>query len=411
MSKNEEEIEGQMALSSRRVFLQRVSVLGGMLALGGGSYLYGPKRSFAADPIKVGIATDITGPISWGGIPNANVAKMVIDDINAGGGLLGRPVQMLLEDTATNEALAVTKVRKLVTQDRVDVVFGGITSSMRNAIKDTIVNRGKTLYIYPQLYEGRECTPYLFCTGPTPAQQCDTFIPWLIKNGGKRFYLPSADYVWPHVLNEYARKVIQKHGGEVIGEEYFPVDHNEYGAVVNRIMSGKVNVVFNTTIPPGLAAFFKQLYEAGFLQKGGRLACVYYDEEVLNITPAHEIEGLASCLDYFRSVGDSGGTRIQEEYGKRYPGSVLFTAGSGATGMYRGLKLWEAAVKESKSVKREEVAASLDHAKIADGPGGGCEVVPGTRHLRMNMYTAVAKGGKFNVVEKSSGAVMPGECA
>ena len=73
---------------------------------------------------------------------------------------------MILEDTATNEQLAVTKVRKLVTQDKVDVVFGGITSSMRNAIKDTIVNRGKTLYIYPQLYEGKECTPYLFCTGP-----------------------------------------------------------------------------------------------------------------------------------------------------------------------------------------------------------------------------------------------------
>ena len=81
-------------------------------------------------------------------------------------GCSGVPLQMILEDTATNEALAVTRVRKLVTQDKVDVVLGGITSSMRNAIKDTIVNRGKTLYIYPQLYEGKECTPYLFCTGP-----------------------------------------------------------------------------------------------------------------------------------------------------------------------------------------------------------------------------------------------------
>jgi branched-chain amino acid transport system substrate-binding protein len=104
-----------------------------------------PKGAWAAEPIKVGIATDLTGPISWGGIPNANVAKMVIEEINKGGGLLGRPLQMILEDTATNEQLAVTKVRKLVTQDKVDVVFGGITSSMRNAIKDTIVNRGKTL--------------------------------------------------------------------------------------------------------------------------------------------------------------------------------------------------------------------------------------------------------------------------
>ena len=397
--------------ASRRLFLQRSSLLSGMVALGGGSYLLNPEGVWAADPIKVGIATDLTGPISWGGIPNSQVAKITIDQINKNGGLLGRPLQMILEDTATNEQLAVTKVRKLVTQDKVDVVFGGITSSMRNAIKDTIVNRGKTLYIYPQLYEGKECTPYLFCTGPTPAQQCDTFIPWLIKNGGKKFYLPSADYVWPHVLNEYAKKTIIKNGGEVIGEEYFPVDHNEYSATVNKIMSSGVNVVFNTTIPPGVAAFFKQLNEAGFQKRGGRLACVYYDENALGITPAHEIEGLASCLDYFRAVNDPFGNQLQAEYAKQYGEKALFTAGSGSTGMYRGIKLWEAAVKEAKSVKREPVAAALDHAKIGDGPGGPAEFVPGTRHVKINMYTAVSKGGKYEIVDKSKGAVLPGECS
>ena len=396
--------------ASRRLFLQRTSLLTGMIALGGGSYLYNPKGAWAANPIKVGIATDLTGAISWGGIPNSQVAKMTIDQINKNGGLLGRPLQMILADTATNEQLAVTKVRKLVTQDKVDVVFGGITSSMRNAIKDTIVNRGKTLYIYPQLYEGKECTPYLFCTGPTPAQQCDTFIPWLIKNGGKKFYLPSADYVWPHTLNAYARTVIVKNGGEVIGEEYFPVDHNEYSATVNKIMSSGVNVIFNTTIPPGVAAFFKQLNEAGFQKKGGRLACVYYDENALNITPAHEIEGLASCLDYFKAINDPFGNQLQAEYGKLFGDKNPFTAGSAATGMYRGIKLWEAAVNEAKSVKREPVAKALDHAKISDGPGGGCEMVPGTRHVKMNMYTAVSKGGKYEIVEKSNGPVMPGEC-
>ena len=101
---------------------------------------------------------------------------------------------------------------------------------MRNAIKDVIVARGKTLYIYPQLYEGKECTPYLFCTGPTPAQQCDEFIPWLIKNGGKKFALPSANYVWPHTLNVYARKVIEANGGEVVFEEYYPLDQIDFCA-------------------------------------------------------------------------------------------------------------------------------------------------------------------------------------
>ena len=115
---------------------------------------------------------------------------------------------------------AIDTIRKITAEvakaEKVNMVLGGITSSMRNAIKDPIVARGKTLYIYPQLYEGKECTPYLFCTGPTPAQQCDEFIPWLIKNGGKKFALPSANYVWPHTLNVYARKVIESNGGEVV---------------------------------------------------------------------------------------------------------------------------------------------------------------------------------------------------
>jgi ABC-type branched-subunit amino acid transport system substrate-binding protein len=394
----------------RRLFLQRASLLTGMVALGGGSYILNPKGAWAADPIKIGIATDLTGPIGYAGIPNSNVAKMVIEEWNAAGGLLGRPLVMILEDTASNEAAAVTKVRKLVQKDKVDVVLGGITSSMRNAIKDTIVNRGKTLYIYPQLYEGKECTPYLFCTGPTPAQQCDTFIPWLIKNGGKKFYLPSADYVWPHVLNEYAKKTIIKNGGEVVGEEYFPVDHNEYSATINKIMSSGIDVVFNTTIPPGVAVFFKQLYEAGFQKKGGRLACVYYDENCLNITPANEIEGLATCLDYFKALNDPFGNTLQEKYTKKFGTKNPFTAGSASTGMYRGLMLWATAVKEAKSVKREDVAKAMDHAKVAEGPGGGFEIVPGSLHTKMNMYIAVAKSGKYEVIEKSNGPVMPAEC-
>jgi branched-chain amino acid transport system substrate-binding protein len=386
--------------------LQQARLFVGMVALGGGCYVYNAKGNWTADPIRVGIATDLTGPMGWGGIPNSNVAKMLIDEINDNGGLIGRPVQMILEDTASNEQLAVGKVHKLVTEHKVDVVFGGITSSMRNAIKDVIVN--KALYVYPQLYEGGECTPYLFCSGPTPAQQCDTFIPWLIKDGGKRFYLPSADYVWPRVLNKYARKVIEESGGEVVGEEYFPVNQNEYSASIKRIMSNRVDVVFNTVIPPGVAAFFKQLYEAGFNRGGGRLACVYYDENALNITPECEIEGLASCLDYFRAVSDPYGTKLQEQYTALYGTKHPFTAGTAATGMYRGLCLWAAAVTEAKSVKREPVAAALDHAKIANGPGGGCEMVPGTRHVKMNMYTAVADRGRYRIVDRSNGPVLPG---
>jgi len=386
--------------------------LSGAVATGAGSWVIRPQWAHAADPIKVGIATDLTGAIGYAGNANANVAKMVVKDINAKGGVLGRPLELFIEDTASNESVAVANVRKLIQREKVDVVLGGITSSMRNAIKDVIVTRGRTLYIYPQLYEGLECTPYIFCTGPTPAQQCDEFIPWLMKNGGKRFALPSANYVWPHVLNQYARKVIEGNGGEVIFEEYYPLDQVEYSATVNKIMTNKVDVVFNTVIPPGIGPFTKQLYEAGFTKRGGRLSCVYYDENTLNINAPHEIEGLASCLDYFRAVTklDPGSAKIQSEYDKAFPGKIVFAAGSAATGMYRGLRLWEAAVKEAGKVDRDAVAAALDHAKVAEGPGGPAEMVPGKRHCKMKMYTAVAKNGAYEIVARSKGLVDPKEC-
>jgi branched-chain amino acid transport system substrate-binding protein len=355
----------------------------------------------------------LTGPIGFAGNANANIARMVVEQINADGGVLGQPLELHIEDTASNESVAVGNVRKLVQRDRVDVVLGGITSSMRNAIKDVIVGRGKTLYIYPQLYEGRECTPYIFCTGPTPAQQCDELIPWLIKNGGKRFAFPSANYVWPHVLNEYARGVVEANGGEVVLEEYYPLDQVEYSATVNKIMNENIDVVFNTVIPPGVGPFIKQLYEAGFQQRGGRLSCVYYDENTVALNAAHEWDGLASCLDYFRVLTRAGedpfSAKLQADYDERYAGDVLFTAGSAATGMYRGLKLWEAAVNEAGGVERDEVAAALDHAKIAQGPGGPAEMVPGKRHCRMNMYIAVASEGKYSVISKSE-MVDPKEC-
>src|SRR3954452_25536036 len=107
-------------------------------------------------PIKVGVIADQTGPLSFVGIANANVAKMVINDINAKGGLLGRPLELCLEDSATIDSVAEAKATKLVEHDRVDVVFGGIYSSTRQAIKAAAVTRGKALYIYPQQYEGKE---------------------------------------------------------------------------------------------------------------------------------------------------------------------------------------------------------------------------------------------------------------
>lgn len=398
---------------SRRRFLRNAAVASAAVAIGPGSWVIRPDWANAAEgPIRLGIATDLTGSLGFAGNTDANVARMIVKEINDKGGLLGRPIELLIEDTASNESVAVGNVRKLIQRDKVDLVLGGISSSMRNAIKDAIISRGKTLYIYPEGYEGKECTPYLFCTGPVPAQNCDQFIPWLIKRGGKRFALPSSNYVWPQRINAYARKVIENSGGEVIFEEYYPLDQIDFSSTVSRIISNKVDVVFNTIVPPGVSPFFKQLYEAGFSKNGGRLGCVYYDENTLEMNQAHEIEGLASSLDYYKAltVEDPVSAKIQESYEKQFPAKFRFSAGSAATGTYRGLKLWEAAVKEAGTIERDAVAAALDHARIGEGPGGPAAMVPGTRHCKMNMYIGVAKGGQYEIVARSAGLVDPKEC-
>ncbi|MBU6484443.1 MAG: substrate-binding protein [Betaproteobacteria bacterium] len=366
-------------------------------------------QSTAGAPIKIGVIADQTGPLSFVGLANANVARMVIGDINAKGGLLGRRVELCLEDSETNDAVAAAKATKLIEQDRVNVVVGGIYSSTRQAIKGPAVVRGKTLYIYPEQYEGQECDPLIFCTGPVPAQQVDPFIAWLMQEkGARKFYLPSADYIWPRVMNKRVREVVTANGGTIVGEEYFPLDHTDYRATVAKIASSGAEVVFNTIVPPGVTPFFGQLYDSGFTARGGHLVCTYFDENFLNMVPAAHVEGLYSCLDYYQGVSDSFSRKLLAQYDALYPGHAMFTGGSACSGLYRGLRLWAAAVTEAGSLAQSDVIEALDHAQIAEGPGGPAAMIPGQHHARMNMYIAQARSGHFRVIN-SLGAIDPQE--
>ena len=361
------------------------------------------------EAIKVGVITDQTGPLSFMGVANANVAKMVVDEINAKGGLLGRRVDLYLEDSETNDSVAEARAAKLVQQDHVDVILGGIYSSTRQAIKGPAVTEGKTLYIYPEQYEGQEYDPLLFCTGPVPAQQLEPLIPWLMQETrAKNFYLPSADYIWPHVMNKKVRELVAANGGVIVGEEYFPMDHMEYGETVERFNSSGAEVVFNTIVPPGLTPFLESLYDSGFTKRGGQLICTYFDENFFNLAPAAHVEGLYSCLDFYQNVTDRFTRDLLNRYDELFPGDAKFTAGSACSGMYRGLKLWEAAVKEAGSLEQDHVVGALDHPRIDQGPGGSAEMVPGEHHVRINMYIAQAHNGSFKII-KNLGVIDPKE--
>lgn len=362
-----------------------------------------------ANSIKIGLIAELTGPLSFMGIANANLMTMLVDDINASGGLLGRRVELIVEDGETVDNVAKARTAKLIDKDKVDVVIGGIYSSTRQAIASEAVTRGKTLYLYTEQYEGQESDPLIFCTGPVPAQQVEPLIPWLMKTtSAKTFYLPSSDYIWPRLLNKAVSQAVRSNGGKIVGEDYYPLGHMDYADTVARIMSSGAEVVFNTIVPPGLTPFLDELHRAGFTRRGGEIVCTYFDENFLNLVPAEQVEGLYSCLDWYQELSDAPSRELLQRYNARFPGSATLTSGSGCTGHYRALKLWEAAVKEAGTVERDAVIRALDHARIADGPGGPAEMAPGQRHVRMNMFIAQARRGKFHIV-KPLGVIDPRE--
>ncbi len=138
------------------------------------------------------------------------------------------------------------------------------------------------------------------------------------------------------MMNKKVREVVTANGGTIVGEEYFPLDHADYGKTVEKIMSSGAEVVFNTIVPPGLAPFLEQLYDAGFTKRGGQLVCTYFDENFLNLLPAEHVEGLYSCLDYYQDVSDPFSQELLDRYDRLYPGSAKFTAGSACSGHVPG---------------------------------------------------------------------------
>ena len=402
-----------ISLTRREVF----NALGaGAIALGPGAILI---RGFqisamaAEPPIKLGMVLDMTGAIAVVGQASLNLTQIVVDDINKAGGILGRRVDIVVVDAASDPQTAAAKSHQLVSEFKVDVAIGGNFSSTRDAIKGILAERGGLIYIYPELYEGGECkSKYVFSTGPVPTQQLIPFIPWLMANGyGKSFYLMSSDYIWPRSMDKQATTVIEKNGGKILGTNFIPVASTNVQATVNDVLQSEASCALSTVVPPALLPLLSQLWENGYTGKKGRIASMNADENLLPAVEAKALEGLASCQDYFQTIDDPFSKTLLERYKQRYPdwAKAQLAAASGTTGIYRGIKLWEAAVNAAKTTARDAVQKELDKAKLSEGLGGPCEMVPGSQHLRMPMYIGVVKNGAFELAQKYE-AIAPQDC-
>ena len=171
-------------------------------------------------------------------------------------------------------------------------------------------------------------------------------------------------------MNKKVREVVTAEGGEIVGEEYFPLDHTDYERVVDDIMATGAEVVFNTIVPPGLTPFLEQLHDAGFTARGGHIVCTYFDENFLNLVPAEHVEGLYGCLDYYRDVDDPFSIELLNRYDEPLSRAARCSpraarargrTGRSSSGRRRSTR--------PARCDQDDVIAALDHARIDAGPG------------------------------------------
>ncbi|CAG1013346.1 partial Aliphatic amidase expression-regulating protein, partial [Anaerolineae bacterium] len=197
------------------------------------------------ETIKVGILHSLSGTMSISEVTVKDSTLMAIEEINAKGGVLGKKLEPIIEDGASNWDIFNEKAKKLLLQDKVAVVFGCWTSASRKAVKSTFEDNNGLLF-YPVQYEGLEQSPNIFYTGATTNQQIVPAVEYLIKEGKKKVFLLGSDYVFPRTSNTIIKEQLKALGGETVGEEYVPLGGTEFSTILAKIREAKPDVIFNT---------------------------------------------------------------------------------------------------------------------------------------------------------------------
>jgi len=332
--------------------------------------------------------------------------QIAVDEINATGGILGRQIQLIVEDEAGDPAIGVDKARKLIQQDKVTVIIGTLTSSVRDAVVDT-TSKAKTLLFNPTYYEGGLCQNYFFSTGALPNQQIEPFIPWIYQNLGKSMYLIGSDYVWPRGSNAFIKAYFKKLGGQIVGEEYVPFGITDFSASIKRILDAKPDVLYPLVAGTDGITFWKQL--GGYSFKGARASHSVSEAIVPGLDPA-VAKGIVSASPYFMTVDNPVNKAFLAEYHKRLDDTAYVdTFGEG---------LYDAVHLINEGAKR---ANSLDLVKLMDGirgasfdaPQGKMTVDPATGQASVAFHIAEIQGNTwedFKIVQSQAGVAPAADC-
>src|SRR6195952_3620694 len=278
-----------------------------------------PGLAVTASEVTVGILHSVTGTMAISETGSVEAEKLAIDQINAAGGVLGRKIKFIQEDGASDWPTFAEKAKKLLASDKCAAVMGCWTSASRKAVLPVFEQYNGLLY-YPTFYEGLEQSKNVFYTGQEATQQILAGIDWIAKEKkAKTFFLIGSDYIWPRTSNNIARKHIEKNlQGKVVGEEYYPLGHTQFGSLINKIKLAKPDVVYAVVVGGSNVSFYKQLKAAGVTSEKQTLLTISVTEDELLGIGGENMVGFYSAMKYFQSLNNPANKAFVEAFKVKY---------------------------------------------------------------------------------------------
>jgi len=355
--------------------------------------------------VTVGQLHSATGTMAISETGSIQAERLAIDQINAMGGVLGRQIKIIQEDGASDWPTFAEKAKKLLVNDKVPSVFGCWTSASRKAVLPVFERQNGLLY-YPTFYEGLEQSKNVIYTGQEATQQIIAGLDWIAKEkNAKSFYLIGSDYIWPRTSNKIARKhienVLKK---EVVGEEYYPLGHTQFGSLINKIKFKKPDVVYAIVVGGSNVAFYKQLKAAGITSEKQTLLTISVTEDELLGIGGENAEGFYAAMKYFQSLDNPNNKDFVAAFKKKYGQKSVI--GDVTQAAYLGPWLWKAAVEKAGSFDVDKVVAASPGIELKTAPEGYVKVHENHHLWSKTRIGQIQKSGQFSVLYES-GLIEP----
>ncbi|MEG4111073.1 MULTISPECIES: urea ABC transporter substrate-binding protein [unclassified Microcoleus] len=356
------------------------------------------------EPIKIGVLHSLTGTMSISEISVKDATVLAVEEINAAGGVLGHPLEAVIEDGASDLQTFAQKAKQLLFEAQVAVVFGCWTSASRKAVQP-VFDQGKGLLFYPVQYEGLEQCPNIFYIGAAPNQQIVPGVNYLLAQGKRKIFLLGSDYIFPRTANRIVKAQLAAQGGELAGEVYLPLGSREVGEAIAHILAVKPDAILNTLNGDSNVAFFQKLRESGVKPDDLPVMSVSVAEEEVRAIGPSNIAGHLVVWNYFQTVDTPENRKFVKAYKARYGENRVTDDPIEAA--YLGVYLWKQAVEKAGSTDVVKVRAAAKNIEFA-APSGKVKIDGQTQHIWKTVRIGkVRLDGQIEEIWNSGAPVRP----